>query len=138
MTEQTVRDERADGGVGVDGLRLGGALWVAAGVACAGLLIFVFVGENLLQQNPGESALVLGGAITALLTGVLLIARGGPGVVRWSTIVGMAWLIVFGSWAVRAIPDPDGGALLSTSLITVLGVAGAIVAFWSGSPWRRL
>ena len=115
------------------GLRLAGALWIMAGLTCAGLLIFVFVGENLgnpgiLLQNPALPALVLGGAIVGLLIGVLLIARPGPGVVRWSTVAGVAWLIVFGSLALTRLDKP--GPLLSTSLITGFGVAGALVAYW--------
>lgn len=136
MTEDTVPGARGYWSVSVGDLRIGGALWVMAGVTCAGLLIFVFVGEGLLLQNPGLSALFLGGAVTALLTGVLLIARPGPGVVRWSTIVGVAWLIVFGSLLftglVTGLDDADLGPLLSTSLITVFGLAGALAAFWAG------
>jgi hypothetical protein len=115
------------------GIRLAGALWIMAGLTCAGLLIFVFVLENLedlgvLLQNPALPALVLGGAIVGLLIGVLLIARPGPGVVRWSTVAGVAWLIVFGSLALTRLDKP--GPLLSTSLITGFGVAGALVAYW--------
>jgi hypothetical protein len=121
------------------GLRLAGALWIIAGLTCAGLLIFVFVGENLenpgvLLQNPALPALVLAGAIVALLIGVLLIARPGPGVVRWSTVAGVAWLIVFGSLALTRLDKP--GPLLSTSLITGFGVAGALVAYWSRTAGR--
>jgi hypothetical protein len=113
-----------------------------AGIACAGLLIVVFVGENLLLQNPGLSALFLGGAIAALVTGGLLIARPGRRAVGWSTVVGMAWLVAFGSLMVVGLvfngPDPDTGPLFSLSLITGLGIAGAVVAFRSARPGRRL
>lgn len=122
------------------GPRLAGALWIIAGVICAGLLIFVFVGENLenlgiLLQNPALLALVASGAIVGLLIGVLLIARPGPRVVRWSTVAGVAWLIGFGSLALTRLDKP--GPLLSTSLITGFGVAGAVVAYWSRTA-RRL
>jgi hypothetical protein len=116
------------------GLRLAGALWTIAGLVCVGLVIVVFVGENLenlgvLLQNPALPALVVGGAIVGLLIGVLLIARPGPGVVRWSTVAGISWLIVFGSLALTRLDRP--GPHLSTSLITIFGVAGALVAYWS-------
>jgi len=101
-------------------------------VVCAGLFIVVFLGENLLVENPGQSALVLGGAIVGLLTAYLLMTRPGLGVVRWSSIAGVAWLIAFGPFVIRAIGDPDGGPLLSSTLITFFGIAGAIVAFWAG------
>lgn len=138
MSNETLPAERVHGSVSTDGLRLGGALWVIAGVVCAGLLIFVFVGENLLLQNPGLSALFLGGAITALLIGGLLIARPGPGVVRWSTVAGVAWLIVFGSFWVTALRGPDWGPLLSDGLITGFGVAGALVTFRAGRSGHPL
>jgi len=121
--------------VRTDGLRLGGALWVIAGVICAGLFVFVFVGENLLAQNPGLSAAVLGGAVAALLTGQLLRARPGPGVVRWSTVLGLAWLLAFGSLMLTSLNGPEGGPTLSSGLITGFGVAAALVTFRAG---RRL
>jgi len=118
------------------GLRLGGALWICAGLSCTGLLAFVFVGENLenlgiLLERPALPALVAGGAIVSLTIGVLLIARPGPDVVRWSNIAGIAWLIVFGALALTRLDRP--GPLLSTSLITAFGVAGALVAYLSKS-----
>ena len=126
--------------MGTRGLRLGGALWICSGLTCAGLLIVVFVGENLenlgdLLQNPALPALVLGGAIVALLIGVLLIARPGPGVVRWSSVAGVAWLMVFGALALTRLDRP--GPLLSTSLITVFGAAGALVAHASRSAAKN-
>jgi len=124
--------------VSTDGLRLGGALWVIAGVICAGLLIFVFVGENLLAQNPGLSAMVLGGAFVAFLTGGLLLARPSLGVVRWSTLLGVAWLLVFGFLMLRALTGPERGPVLSSGLITGFGVAAALVTFRAGRSGRRL
>jgi hypothetical protein len=111
-------------------LRRAGALWIMAGLSCVGLLIFVFVGENLadlgvLLKHPALPGLVLGGAIVALLLGVLLIVRPGPRVVRWSTAAGVAWLIAFGSVAITSLGKP---AVLSSGLITGLGVAGALAA----------
>jgi hypothetical protein len=114
-------------------LRRAGALWIMAGVACAGLLVFVFVGEHLddlgaLLEAPALPALVLGGAIVALLLGALLIVRPGPRVVRWSSVAGVPWLIVFGSLAVESLGGPG---VLSAGLITSFGVAGALVAYRS-------
>jgi len=122
--------------VSTDGLRLGGALWVIAGVICAGLLIFVFVGENLLAQNPWLSAMVLGGAFVAFLTGGLLLARPSLGVVRWSTLLGVAWLLVFGFLMLRALTGPERGPVLSSGLITGFGVAAALVTFRAGRSGR--
>ena len=135
MADETLPAERVHGSVSTDGLRLGGALWVIAGVICAGLFVFVFVGENLLAQNPGLSAAVLGGAVAALLTGRLLLARPGPGVVRWSTVLGLAWLLAFGFLMLSSLNGPERGPTLSSGLITGFGVAAALVTFRAG---RRL
>ena len=112
-------------------MRVAGALWITAGFICATLLIVVFVGENLanlgvLLQNPVLPGLVLGGAIVSLLIGVRLIARPTPESVRWSTVAGLAWLIVFGALAVTRLDQP--GPFSSTSLITFFGAAAALVA----------
>ena len=112
-------------------LRNAGALWMTAGVVCAGLLIVVFVGENLLAQNPGLSALILGGAVAAFLTGGLLLARPTLGVVRWSTVLGLAWLLAFGSLTLTALNGPETGPMLSSGLITGFGVAAALVTYLS-------
>jgi hypothetical protein len=114
------------------GLRLAGALWLAAGVVCAGLLLFVLIGENIhdlgtLLEHPALPALVLGGALVALLIGSLLLTHRGPDVVRWSSLAGVAWLIGFGSLVVAALGGDEFGPVVSSSLITGLGVAGAIV-----------
>jgi ABC-type Fe3+-siderophore transport system permease subunit len=116
--------------------RTAGALWVAAGLICAGLFVTVFVGENLadpgaLLRDPWLPALILGGAIVGLLTGSLLITRPGPMAVRWSTIAGVAWLVAFGALALTALDGPDYGPLLSSGLITGFGVAGAVVGYSS-------
>ena len=127
-------------------LRLAGALWIMAGVTCAGLLSFVFIGENIndlgaLLENPVLPALVLGGALVALLIGSLLITRPGPDVVRWSSLAGVAWLIGFGQLVVAsvvaALGGYESGPVLSSSLITGLGIAGAVVGHLSRTT-RRL
>ena len=132
MPNQILAAERVDESVSKDGLRLGGALWVIAGVICAGLFLVVFVGENLLAQNPGLSAIVLGGAVAAFLTGGLLRARPGLVAVRLSTFVGVAWLLAFGSLTVRALNGPEFGPMLSSGLITAFGLASALVTFGAG------
>ena len=132
MPNETVPTERVHGSVSTNGLRLGGALWVVAGVTCAGLLIVVFVGENLLAQNPGLSALVLGGAVAALLTGGTLLARPGAGAVRWSSVLGLAWLLAFGSLMLMGRNGDDPDPMISLGLVTGFGVAGAVVTFGAG------
>ena len=138
MTPETVPAEPAQQDTTMGGLRLGGALWVIAGACCAGLVLFVFVRENLLVQSLGLSVLFLGGAVAALLTGGLLLARPTPGSVRWSNVVGVAWLLAFGSLLATGLADrnPDPGPLTSLSMILAFGVAGALVTWWSGRAER--
>jgi len=137
MADETLPAERVPGSVSTDGLRLGGALWVIVGVICAGLLVFVFVGENLLAQNPGLAAMVLGGAVVAFAIGGLLLVRPSLGVVRWSTVLGLAWLLAYGSLWLTTLKGPESGPMLSSGLITGFGVAAALVTFWAGRSARR-
>ena len=125
----------------MSGLRLAGFLWIIDSVVCAGLLTFVLIGERLqdlgaLLRNPGLPALVLACGIVALLLGIRLITRPGPGVVRASSLAGIAWPIVFGSIAIG--PHDEPGPIYSSSLIAGFGVAAAFIAFRSrprrGSP----
>ncbi len=129
------------------GLRLAGALWMMAGTTCAGLLSFVLIGEHIsdlgaLLANPALPARVLGGAVVAFLIGSLLLTRGGPNVVRWSSLAGVVWLIAFGPLVVTAVAAALGGdevgPVISSSLITSLGIAGAVVAYRSRMAERRL
>src|SRR5512135_1457953 len=112
------------------GLRLAGALWIMAGVTCAGLLSFVLIGEHIndlgaLLANLALPARVLGGALVAFLIGGLLLTRPGPKVVRGSSLAGVAWLIAFGPLVVTSVAAALGGyevgPVISSSLITGFG-----------------
>jgi hypothetical protein len=71
-------------------------------------------------------ALFVGGAIVGLTTGALLIARPGPGAVRWSNAAGLAWLVAFGAYTLYELDKP----YLSTAIVlSALGLAGALVAY---------
>jgi hypothetical protein len=126
-------------------LRVAGTLWILAGVVCAGLLSFVLIGEHInnlgaLLANLALPALVLGGAIVAFLIGGLLLTRPSPNAVRWSSVAGIAWAIAFGPLVVRTVAAALGGhefgPVVSSSLITVFGIAGAIAGHMS-RPARR-
>jgi hypothetical protein len=115
-------------------VRVGGALWMLAGLICAALFVVVFVGENLqdlrvLLEHPVLPALVAGAGLVAWTLGPLLIVRPRPSVVRWSNVAGVAWLIIFGTLVLTRLDQP--GPRTSTSLITVFGVAGAFVVYLS-------
>jgi hypothetical protein len=61
-------------------------------------------------------------------------------VVRWSSLAGIAWLIAFGPLVVTSVAAALGGdefgPVVSSSLITGLGVAGAIVGHLSRTTTR--
>ncbi|HEX9043985.1 MAG TPA: hypothetical protein VF802_03070 [Candidatus Limnocylindrales bacterium] len=127
--------------------RLAGSLWIMAGVVCAGLLSFVLVGEHVndlgfLLANLALPARVLGGALLAFVNGSLLLVRPGPNVVRWSSLAGIAWLFAFGPLVVTAVAAALGGyevgPVISSSLITGLGIAGAVVGHLSPTTRRSL
>jgi hypothetical protein len=116
-----------------------------AGVVCAGLLSFVLIGERIndlgaLFANLALPARVLGGALVAFLIGGLLLTRPGPNVVRWSSLAGIGWIIAFGPLVVTSVAAAMGGdefgPVVSSSLITILGIAGAVVGHLS-RPARR-
>jgi hypothetical protein len=126
-------------------LRLAGTLWIMAGVVCAGLLSFVLIGEHIndlgaMLANLALPARVLGGALVAFLIGGLLLTRPGPNVVRWSSLAGIAWLIAFGPLVVTSVAAALGGyesgPVVSSSLITGLGIAAAVAGHLS-RPARR-
>jgi hypothetical protein len=94
--------------------------WIIAGLSSAALLIFVL-------DNPVFIALMAAGAIVGRSLGVLLIARPGPRVVRWSNLAGVAWLIAFGVVTLTQLDRPIG-QLFSVLWLTGFGVADAFVA----------
>jgi hypothetical protein len=101
------------------GLKVASGLWIVAGLSNALLVVFTF-GEPIM-------ALFVGGAIVGLTTGVLLLARPGPGAVRWSNLAGIAWLVAYGMYALTQLDKP----YLSTAVwLLAFGLAGALVAYW--------
>jgi hypothetical protein len=101
------------------GLKLASGLWIIAGLSCA-VLVFFTMDEPIM-------ALFVSGAIVGLTTGALLFARPGPGVVRWSNIAGLAWLIAFGA---LTLTELDKQYLSTAVWLLAFGVAGALVAYW--------
>src|SRR5262245_62161587 len=102
-------------------LRLAGMLWIVGGLSSAAVVFGVV-------EEPLQLALTVGGAIVGLTIGALLVARPGPGVVRWSDVAGIAWLIGFGALTVVEIVMQMGYVRVAVWL-TAWGVAGALVAY---------
>jgi hypothetical protein len=103
------------------GLKLAGGLWIIAGASSAAVMFGVL-------DEPMLLALMIGGAVVGLTIGALLVARPGPGVVRWSNIAGIAWLIGFGSLTLVEVTT-QMGYVSSAVWLTTWGVAGALVAY---------
>jgi len=101
------------------GLKLAGGLWIIAGLSNA-VIAFATLGEPIM-------ALFVGGAIVGLTIGALLFARPGPGVVRWSNVAGLVWLIAFGAYTLIQL---DKQYLSTAVWLLAFGVAGALVAYW--------
>jgi hypothetical protein len=101
------------------GLKLAGGLWIIAGLSNV-VIAFFTLGEPIM-------ALFVGGAIVGLTIGALLFTRPGPGVVRWSNVAGLAWLIAFGAYTLIQL---DKQYLSTAVWLLAFGVAGALVAYW--------
>jgi hypothetical protein len=104
------------------GFRPAGALWIIGGLSSALLIVFVL-------DSPVYIALLAVGVIVGLTIGVFLLARPGRGVVRWSSVAGIAWLIGFGALTLTQLDKPIG-QLIAGLWLTAFGVAGALVAYW--------
>ena len=102
-------------------LKLAGGLWILAGLRSA-LIVFGVLDEPILL------ALGIGGAITGLTIGALLVARPGPEVVRLSNVAGIAWVIAFGALTLAEIVM-QMGYVLSVAPILGFGAAGSLVAY---------
>jgi drug/metabolite transporter (DMT)-like permease len=103
------------------GLRTAGVLWVIGGLASAGVLPFVL--DDLLN-----TIIFAAGAIAGIALGVLLLRRPSQTVITWSTIAGVAWLVVFGWLTITHLNQPIG-ELISVVVVGVFGVAGALLAY---------
>jgi hypothetical protein len=114
-----IRDR--EGSCDMGALRLAGVLWIIAGLSSALLLVFVL-------DNPLYTAIMGGGAVVGLVIGGLLIARPSVGVVGWSNIAGLVWLIAFGGLTVVNLDKPIG-QVFGVVWLTVFGVGGALAAY---------
>jgi hypothetical protein len=103
------------------GLRLAGVLWIVGGLLSALLVLVVL-------DTPAFAVLLGAGGIVGLAIGALLIWRPSAGVIRWSNIAGVAWLVGFG-WLTATNIDKPAGEWLSGLILAALGVAGGLVAY---------
>jgi hypothetical protein len=103
------------------GLKLAGGLWILGGLSSA-MMVFGVIEEPILL------ILGLGGALTGLTIGALLVARPGPAVLRWSNVAGAAWVIAFGGLTLVEI-GMQMGYVSSVARILGFGAAGALVAY---------
>jgi hypothetical protein len=102
-------------------LKVAGGLWIIGGLSSASMVFGVL-------DEPGLLVLGVGGAVVGLTIGALLLARPGPGVVRASSVAGIAWLVAFGALTVIEI-TMEMGYVMTAVWIMAFGVAGALVAY---------
>jgi hypothetical protein len=97
-----------------------GVLWLIAGVS-SGLIAFFLV-------DPLQLAIFIGGAVMAILLGLVMLVRPSASWVTWSSLLGVAWLLAFGAVILTSLSLPIE-ELLSVVWILAFGVAAAVVAY---------
>jgi hypothetical protein len=100
--------------------RLPGVLWLIAGISSGGIAFFLV--------DPLDLAIFIGGAVLAVLLGISMLVRPAPLWVRWSNLLGAAWLVAFGAVILTSLSLPIE-ELLSVVWVLAFGLAGAVVAF---------
>lgn len=97
-----------------------GALWLIAAVSSGGIAFFL--------DQPLDLAIFVGGAVLAGLLGLAMLVRPSPRWVRWSNLLGIAWLVAFGAVILTRLSLPIE-QLLSVVWILAFGVAAATLAY---------
>ena len=100
--------------------RVAGVLWLVAGLTSALIAFFL--------DQPLDLALFIGGAVLAVALGLALLVRPSAGLVRWSSLLGVAWLLAYGAIIVTRLYLPLE-QLVSVVWVAGFGVAGAVVAY---------
>lgn len=103
--------------------RWAGVLWLVAGISSGGIAFFL--------DQPLDLAIFIGGAVLAVVLGLAMTLRPSPTWVRWSNVLGIAWLVTFGMVILTRLSLPIE-QLLSVVWILAFGVAGAVVASGRG------
>ena len=107
----------------MDRIRGSGFLWlIAALVAIATTLAF--------RDDQLQIVLTLGGGAIALGVGLWLLLRATGPAIQVSTILGVAWVVLFGALAVIQAADP--AALVTDLGIAVFGGVAALLAYRTG------
>ncbi len=106
--------------------RVAGVLWLIAGLSSAGIAFFL--------TDPLTLALFIVGAAVGAVMGLALLLRPAEGLVGWSTVAGVAWLVAYGAVALLNITNPIE-EVLSVVWIIAFGVLGAFAAYrWRPGP----
>lgn len=103
--------------------RVAGVLWLIAGLSSAGIAFFL--------TDPLTLALFIVGAAVGALMGLAFLFRPSEGLVGWSTLAGVAWLVAYGAVTLLNITNPIE-EVLSVIWIVVFGALGALTAY----RWR--
>jgi hypothetical protein len=100
--------------------KLAGVLWLIAGISSGGIAFFLV--------DPLDLAIFIGGAVLAVLLALAMLVRPSPSSVRWSNLLGAAWLLAFGAVILTSLSLPIA-ELLSVVWVLAFGLGGAVVAY---------
>jgi hypothetical protein len=99
---------------------LAGSLWLIAGISSGGIAFFL--------DDPLDLAIFIGGAVLAVLLALAMVVRPSPSWVMFSSLLGVAWLLAFGTVTLTSLSLPVE-QLLSVVWVLAFGLAGAVVAY---------
>jgi len=100
--------------------RLPGVLWLIAGISSGGIAFFLV--------DPLDLAIFIGGAVLAVLLALAMLVRPAPSLVTWSNLLGVAWLLAFGTVILTRLSLPMA-ELLSVAWVLAFGIGGAVIAY---------
>jgi hypothetical protein len=107
----------------VNGFQIAGVLWLAAAVSSAW--------ATMIFRDDAWYAITLVASAVAALVGILLLWRPNGARLLLSTVVGVAWVVMYGVLIV--IQWDDFGAWSGNAFFGLVGAAGAYIAYRTGA-----
>ena len=109
-------------------LKWAGVLWLAAAV-------FSVVITVVFRIDQAQWLVTIIAGVAAAIIGVLLIWRPIAGIATWSTVVGVAWLVIYAWLTVQQ--RNETAAWTTDVFIGALGVIAALVAYRQRASGRK-
>ena len=106
-----------------------GVLWLATAV-------FSVVITVVFRTDRVQWLVTIIAGVAAAIIGVLLIWRPTAGIATWSTVVGVAWLVIYAWWTFQQRNETV--AWTTDVFIGALGVIAALMAFRQRASGRAL